>query len=41
MGGMNKEDFEKYFKSFWPQYKIGEKREKQRPDLLLASDEQK
>ncbi|KAM3129011.1 hypothetical protein pb186bvf_018855 [Paramecium bursaria] len=24
---MNKEDFENYFKSFWPQYKIGEERE--------------
>ncbi|CAD8170768.1 unnamed protein product [Paramecium pentaurelia] len=41
MGGMTKEDFQKFFKSFWPQVKVEEKQQKEHPELLLASEEQK
>jgi len=37
MGGLTKEDFERFYKSFWPQVKITEKQPKEHPELLLAS----
>lgn len=39
MGGLTKDDFQKFFKSFWPQVKVEEKLQKEHPELLLASEE--